>query len=222
MTSHLANTDARDELSSRILELLLRGRMAPSEVAKSLKPEGFAKTTVLNALKALSEAGAISFEPTYTQQTKPGQPKGHYFLDAGQRRQAEEEEAARPADGAVHPGMTLVTAQFEGAQIPDLMDVLGTVDLIAGASWIGRLDGEANAYMFAFGPDEGSLSSDRLTAALAEVGLRTSIAVIREVSSAHELLAYARAVRSPPPGGQLVPLPGMSGAPASAARSRGA
>ncbi len=168
MISHPANPYPHDELSLRILELLLRGRMASSQVVKNLQPEGFAKTTVSTAIKALSEAGTISFEPTDAQQTKPGQPKGYYFLDAEQRRRAEEEEAARPADGAVEPGMTLVVARFEGSQIPHLMDVLGNINLIAGASWIGRLDGDANAYMFAFHPDEGSLSSDRLTAALAE------------------------------------------------------
>jgi hypothetical protein len=78
----------------------------------------------------------------------------------------------------------------------DVMAVLVDGELTAAASWIARIDGSGQGYLFAFDADLGDQPVENLRAALEAIGAVCRVSTVRAVQLPDEFLHSVRTART--------------------------
>ena len=192
----------------QLLRQLTGGARAVGEIAEAL---GRQPGPVTKALRTLEGLGLVEVTDV-AGHSAPGQPRGRWGLtDAG--RDLAEQEAAPPIDepdqgaepsesddvGSSWPVVahqTFLEARVQSGEVPALLDVLASRQHALEASFVARLDGEGQRYIFVFDKRLGGRPTEVLAAVLAAAGLPFSVGTVADVRRLDGFLRDARAAAS--------------------------
>ncbi len=198
----MAKRGFRTERQRNVAALLRNKPMSASELLEVIACD---KTTLRRGLDSLKEQGLLDYVPSPVARTAPGRKAGLWSLtedgqraaitDAGTSQAFDIEDGAQ-ASSAVRVGYTLVSASMASGPAKDMMAVLADGEFTAATSWVARIDGNGQGYLFAFDPSLGDQPVENLRAALEEIGAVCHVSAVRAVQRPDEFVRSVRTARS--------------------------